>query len=144
MRLWHIDLIPILPDRQLLSQWRECCAIAKNIADDGNPNHLLVNKVLEYPVDHLYSYALLVIEEMMNRGFHLKNNSYENFIHNLDKFGFYTKVPIDYIFGNWHNMRYFIQCFYNLQEKYDCGGISDEEWKRIENRYLEITDQFCA
>lgn len=25
----------------------------------------------------------------------------------------------------WHNDRYFLQCFYNLQEKHDCGGITE-------------------
>ena len=27
MRLWHEQLIPILPKNQLLGQHRECCAI---------------------------------------------------------------------------------------------------------------------
>lgn len=31
----------------------------------------------------------------------------------------------------WHEDRYFIQCYYNLQEKYDCGGISPEDWEKI-------------
>jgi len=26
---------------------------------------------------------------------------------------------------------YLKQCYYNLQEKYDCGGISEEEWEKI-------------
>lgn len=30
------------------------------------------------------------------------------------------------------NNRYLTQCFFNLQEKYDCGGITDEEWGQIE------------
>ena len=32
MRLWHKDLIPLLPRQQLVGQWRECCLIAKQIA----------------------------------------------------------------------------------------------------------------
>ena len=31
--------------------------------------------------------------------------------------------------------RYLKQCLYNLQEKYDCGGISKEEWKKIEGKF---------
>ena len=27
MRLWHYKLIPYLPKKQLVSQWRECIAI---------------------------------------------------------------------------------------------------------------------
>ena len=37
MRLWHKDLIYVLPRQQLLGQWRECCLIAKNIAEKGTP-----------------------------------------------------------------------------------------------------------
>ena len=40
MRLWHYKLIPYLPKNQLLGQYRECCAIIKNIADNGTPNHI--------------------------------------------------------------------------------------------------------
>ena len=32
MRLWHKDLICVLPKNQLLGQWREVCLIAKEIA----------------------------------------------------------------------------------------------------------------
>lgn len=31
MRLWHKDLIKVLPKEQLLGQWRELACIAKNI-----------------------------------------------------------------------------------------------------------------
>ena len=31
MRLWHVDLIEVLPRKQLLSQWRECCCIARRV-----------------------------------------------------------------------------------------------------------------
>lgn len=34
-----------------------------------------------------------------------------------------------------HNERYLKQCLYNLQEKYDCGGISEDEWKIIQDRF---------
>ena len=51
MRLWHKDLIPVLPRQQLLSQWRECCCIARNIVENGTPNHILVNKILDYPIN---------------------------------------------------------------------------------------------
>ena len=40
----------------------------------------------------------------------------------------------DDIFPDWHNDRYMWQCYANLEEKHDCGGIPDEEWARIEER----------
>ena len=30
MRLWHEQLIPVLPKNQLLGQYRECCALRGN------------------------------------------------------------------------------------------------------------------
>ena len=29
MRLWHEKLIPVLPNKMLVSQWRECIAIKR-------------------------------------------------------------------------------------------------------------------
>ena len=37
MRLWDIRLLPVLPRQQLISQYRECCCIAKNISINGTP-----------------------------------------------------------------------------------------------------------
>lgn len=53
MRLWHYKLISYLPRQQLIAQWRECCAIANNLASKGTLNHLLVNKITEYPIASL-------------------------------------------------------------------------------------------
>ena len=41
------------------------------------------------------------------------------------------------IFKDWHNTRYLRQCLYNLQEKYDCGGIPKEEWDVISKKILK-------
>lgn len=133
MRLWHKDLIPLLPDKQLLAQWRECCCIARNISVNGTPNHLLVNKVLEYPLDQLWSYGNRIYVEMRYRGFSA----------DLDKLAKYFPghtqklSPMSRIWPSWHTQRYLLQCYYNLQEKYDCGGIPEEDWERIRD-YVEL------
>ena len=127
MRLWHKDLIPVLPRQQLMGQCRECCLIAKNVHDD-KLNHLLVNKVNYYMPDHLYSYGVLVGEEMERRGFNINP---EAFLKYFCDYGFLRQLPVKEIFYNWHNDRYFTQCFYNLQEKYDCGGISFDDYIKI-------------
>ena len=121
MRLWHKDLIPYLPRQQLLGQWRECCCIAKNIAMNGTPNHILVNKIMDYPDLHFNGYAILVADEMQSRGYEC---DFGKFLH----WRVHSLATFNDIFSEWHNDRYFWQCFYNLQEKYDCGGITDEEW----------------
>lgn len=138
MRLWHKDLIPVLPRQQLLGQWRECCAIMANIAKKGTPNHVLVNKLTDYPCYHFYMYAKRVCDEMTARGYRCDfgrfwNNFLKAYRYNGDSF-----LNIHDIFVGWHNDRYLTQCYYNLQEKYDCGAITDEEWARIEERYQEL------
>ena len=67
MRLWHKDLISVLPRQQLLGQWRECCLIAKNIAEKGTPNHILVNKIMDYPIDYFIYYSEMIVTEMFKR-----------------------------------------------------------------------------
>ena len=134
MRLWHKDLIAILPEKQLIGQWRECCAIAKSIAEKGTPNHLLVNKIMDYPISHLWEYGYLIMCEMKHRGYKCDFDKFEKW---FDK-PYALKTPeFNDLFKYWHNDRYLIQCFMNLQEKYDCGGITNEEWQKI-NDYIHI------
>ena len=44
------------------------------------------------------------------------------------------------LFYDWHIDRYLIQCLYNLEEKYDRGGISPEEWDKICNKYYNYIE----
>lgn len=43
----------------------------------------------------------------------------------------WNEVAFDDLYGEWHDHRYYNQCYYNLEEKFDCGGITDVEWKLI-------------
>ena len=133
MRLWHKSLISSLPRQQLLGQWRECCCIAKNISTNGNPNHILVNKILNYPIGHFITYSVYhVAHEMTVRGYTVDLNKFWKHFPIGDNF----VVPSeDELFKKWHNDRYLTQCFYNLEEKYDCGGITEEEFIKILNAY---------
>lgn len=133
MRLWHKDLITVLPRQQLLAQWRECCCIARNITVNGTPNHLLVNKVLNYPIEHFHRYAQEVAYEMQKRGYKCDINRFNNFTKNGVRF---INMPSHVeLFDNWHNNRYLKQCLSNLQEKYDCGGIANDEWNIVTSKY---------
>ena len=132
IRLWHKDLIPYLPKNQLLGQWRECCCIAKNITDNGTPNHILVNKIMDYPIEHFIAYTTLVKQEMQKRGYKCDIGRFTKWLE-WDAF----KILKNEIFEDWHNDRYLRQCLLNLQEKYDCDGISNDEWNIIENKFKE-------
>lgn len=136
MRLWHKDLLGVLPQKQLCSQWRECCLIAKNITEKGTPNHILVNKIMEYPIEHFIAYTSFVREEMLARGYKCKG---ENFTKYLKPWGSFI-IYYEDVFSNWHNHRYLRECLYNLEEKAMCRGIPQEEWEKIYNEYNKEYD----
>ena len=135
MRCWHKALIPYLPRQQLLGQWRECCLIAKNIVEKGTPNHILVNRIMDYPIGHFWEYGYLVYGAMLNKDYKCDFDKFEQW---FDK-PWSLKVP-DYeeLFKNWHNDRYLLQCIFNLEEKHDCKGITHEEWNTLLGGYKNI------
>lgn len=128
MRLWHKDLIPVLPKQQLIGQWRECCLIAKNIAEKGTPNHLLVNRIMDYPIEHFFRYGIRIVNEMERRGYKVNLYKFTRWFYKLS-----AEREYEDIFNTWHNDRYLKQCYYNLQEKYDCGGITQAEWDTLQH-----------
>ena len=132
MRLWHKDLIPLLPTMQLKGQWRECCLIAKAL-HDGNLNHILVNRVKDYPIEHFVAYSYLVANEMYRRGYKVNKSRFDQYFH-------LQKSVDEKLFGDWHNERYLRQCIYNLEEKAICGGIPTDEWQKIYDVYGERFD----
>lgn len=73
MRLWHVDMINVLPQKQLVSQWRECAAIVKKIKECGTPNHVLVNKVIEYHYSEFMEYVTLIYDELLKRGYNVSS-----------------------------------------------------------------------
>jgi uncharacterized protein (TIGR02328 family) len=129
MRLWHKDLIPVLPREQLVAQWRECSAIAGSLLKNGTPNHILVNKILNYPMSYFVKYSIKVREEMARRGYRTMD-SVMNKIASVKEDDL-TLPDWETVYYDWHNDRYLKQCYYNLQEKYDCGGITEEDWVTI-------------
>lgn len=142
MRLWHRDLIPYLPKMQLMGQWRELCCIASNLASQHTPNHILVNPILDYSPDHFEAYCNLIIHELIKHNINIHEPTLHELKDNVRSWRLYLKqeLPFDYIdvdwtldlgepiYFDWHNDRYLKQCYYNLEEKYDRGGIPNDEW----------------
>lgn len=130
MRLWHKSLIPVLPKKWLQAQWRECSAIAGNINLKGTPNHVLVNKVMDYPMNHFISYSYYVRAELTKRDVKTMDSVWNKTISLTDND--YNILPIEEIYPRWHDDTYLTICFYNLYEKWACGAeINDEEMKAI-------------
>lgn len=140
MRCWHKDLIHVLPRQQLLGQWRECCSIAKNIKEDGSPNHVLVNRINDYPIAHFWKYAFMVSSEMQRRGYKCGFEDFQKKY--FGGYSFALQVKYEALFSGWHNNRYLRQCYYNLQEKYDCGAISKEEWGLVESEMKKRREHY--
>lgn len=143
MKLWHIKLLPLLPRQQLLSQLRECVAIAKDIYETGKTNHILINQIMDYPIEHFQEYCDMVIEEMDARNYKVSQQT----IDKLSKYlnyqcyaSFANPELRKVLFKDWHTDRYLVQCLYNLQEKYDCKGVKFDEWDRIYRKFYKYLD----
>lgn len=124
MRLWHKDLITVLPRQQLLGQWRELNSIFKN-----QNKHVLINFIYDCTKSDLFKYSLSVMQEMRDRGYEVNNENFKKFFDST-RITFYSD---NYL--NKMNDRYLRQCLYNLQEKYDCGAITEQEWRRIHDKF---------
>ena len=121
MRLWHWKILPYLPKSQLLSQWRELNSIFKK-----QDKHILVNYVYVYDYIDLYCYSLRVRNELDDRK--IRHNDTKMFSYFEQWLNETTDGEImcfilsnKPLFQNHHTDRYLVQCFYNLQEKYDRG-----------------------
>lgn len=131
MRLWHKDLIEVLPRQQLLGQWRELNSIFKL-----QNRHILINFVYDYDFGHLLGYTNMVVAEMENRGYKINLENATKYFDPLIRETQGFKIPFyENLFEEKMNERYLKQCLYNLQEKYDCGGITQEEWRKIEDKF---------
>lgn len=139
IRICHKDLIKALPREQLVAQWRELSAIAGNLNTKGTPNHILVNKVCDYSRDHFISYAFWVRQEMTQRGYRTMDSVWDKIYCTREvDYGEIEILPIEDLFPGWHNDRYLEQCYFNLEEKYDCGGVAQEWFEKIQNIYFGV------
>lgn len=131
MRLWHWKLLPYLPNKMIVSQWRECLAI-KRQWEKGTLKHRLVSYVMNHPKDEFIKYVVEVVGELEHRDIKYNKKYLDeiiDFCENKTVLGV-TTYPLE------QNNRYLKQCLYNLQEKADRGIISKEEWNKI-------TEHFC-
>ena len=122
IRLWHTELIHVLPREQLVSQWRECSAIAGAIQKNGTPNHILVNFILNYDFDHFISYAYYIRQEMTARKYRTTDSVWNKIVALKSD---WTLLPLIDVYKEKMDISYFIICYYNLYEKFSCGMFSD-------------------
>ena len=116
MRLWHEQIIHLLPKNQLLGQHRECCALRGN---GWNKKHKTVDYVFTYSPYNLYIYHSKIMDEMEKRGYTVseewrdknyrgqKAESYSN----LEETNISTPIYKE------HNNEYLLECIENLAGK---------------------------
>lgn len=116
MRLWHEQIIHLLPKNQLLGQHRECCALRGN---GWNKKHKTVYYVFTYSPYNLYIYHSKIMDEMEKRGYRVstewrdknyrgqKAESYSN----LEETSISTSIYKE------HNDEYLLECIENLAGK---------------------------
>jgi uncharacterized protein (TIGR02328 family) len=147
MRIWDFRLLPYLPDAQFRGQLRELVAIMHDWRDVGHTNHLLINRVMDYPKSELYTYFLLYQCLYYQRYEKPINKKYEK---EFDEFanGEYMspeEVVNNGLFNNWHNKKYLRVCLSNLYEKHFFGvgksHITRDEWNRLLDGYKAITGE---
>ena len=68
LRLWHEELLKLLPRQQLLGLNRECCAL---IGLGWTKKHSTVQYALNQQIERLKAYHLRVIDEMKRRGYNV-------------------------------------------------------------------------
>ena len=142
MRLWHYELLPYLPELQFKGQLRELVAIMRDIKSKGTTNHILINKVMEYPKTQLSKYFYLYKDEYYRRYGKVVNEQYSfDFLHFAPTAVYWG----EHLFDGWHDKFYLRVCMANLYEKHVFGvgrpRITDEEWQRLVEGYNQITGE---
>lgn len=138
MRIWHYKLLPYLPENQFKGQLRELVLIMRQWRNKGTTNHLLINRIMEYPKADLYGYFLEYAVEYEKR-YGVRTKQTKEFV----EFGEHDFVLFPFI--GWHNTEYLRVCMANLYEKHVFGigksRITDEEWQRLCDGYKAITGE---
>lgn len=137
MRLWHYKLIESLPNEMLVSQWRECIAI-KRQWEKGTLKHRLVSYVMDYDKRYFMWYVNQVTAEMIKRNIKYSIKLYLELKDFCNTHNNHWLLNYNY---SEHNDRYLKQCYYNLQEKYDRGIITEEEWEKIWHKCNKIVGE---
>jgi uncharacterized protein (TIGR02328 family) len=141
MRLWHYKLLPYLPELQFKGQLRELVAILHDLKSKGKTNHLLINRIMEYPKEEFFGYFLTYATEYKKRYlYYPKIAIRDEFL----EYGQGCNIK-PYDFEGWHNKEYLRVCMANLYEKHHFGigksRITDEEWQRLCDGYKAITGE---
>ena len=116
MRLWHEQIIHLLPKNQLLGQHRECCALRGN---GWNKKHKTVDYVFTYSPYNLFIYHSKIMDEMEKRGYRVstewRNKNYRG--QKAESYSNLEETKISSPIYKEHNNQYLQECIENLATK---------------------------
>ena len=109
--------------------------------DNGTTNHLLINRVMDYPKADLSSCFWLYMNEYAKRYGNYNDELIKEFVDFADG-GHFNAMP----FPSWHDDNYLKICMSNLYEKHEKAKgktqISQKEWQRVLEGYKTITGEY--
>ena len=116
MRLWHEQIIRLLPKNQLLGQHRECCALRGN---GWNKKHKTVDYVFTYSPYNLFIYHSKILDEMEKRGYRVsiewRDKNYRG--QKAESYSNLEETNISSPIYKEHNDEYLLECIENLAGK---------------------------
>ena len=116
MRLWHEQIIHLLPKNQLLGQHRECCALRGN---GWNKKHRTVDYVFKYSPYNLFIYHSKIMDEMEKRGYRVsrewRDKNYRG--QKAESYSNLEETNISSPIYKEHNDEYLQECIENLAGK---------------------------
>ena len=128
MRLWHEQIIHLLPKNQLLGQHRECCALRGN---GWNKKHKTVDYVFKYSPYNLFIYHSKIMDEMEKRGYRVstewRDKNYRG--QKAESHSNLEETNISSPIYKEHNNEYLLECIENLATK----GIELDIYGNIKN-----------
>lgn len=144
MRLLHKSLIHVLPTTLLLEQLDEC----RNVVTQANAyNGILkdyeIQRVMFFNKSHFYNYCCIICNELFERGVEVHDSVREPILEYVDDEAKQTGAFIEFndLFKGWHDNRYLKQCYYILQERFDCGKLEPNNFIKIRDYVSQELDE---
>lgn len=142
-RLWHKDLIQVLPTDILVEtlEWLKTLAYQLFLTTGGITEPFVGERIQKAkdPAREFLAYAKLINKELVLRGKTEVANLTPIFQYYMGPIEEVNDIDYDDIFYDWHNRRYFWQNYSRLEEMYDCGMIGEDDFYQITRRARMVT-----
>lgn len=139
MQLWHKELISVLPDDILQSQWRELYQMAVGHYREWR-KFGMNNGKLQFIV-----YTKLVLNELKKRNLGIKRETFDSYLKNIKVYkSKYEYANLDFdAFYQWQDDVYFKRNYYKLKTMYEDNKISSADWLKIQEKFCKKFEKQC-